>query len=556
MFNRIKTLMLLQLSDRFKIKKVDNVPKFLAKIGLALLGIILVTGVCSVLLLLLHSNTHLTTPKVISVLISCFQILSIIACTNGLLKTLYTSKDNPILLSYPAHHVEVFLSKLLVYYVYEFIKSIFFILPMILGFGIVYGYIDILYVVNTLLLVIILPLFPVLLGALITIPFLYLKKLIDKYPVLKTILLILALVGLYVLLVVIVYNIPRPLQILEMFFTFREELTGIVEGIDKFSLYYHNIGNILTEKDILFDYLLVVGVLVGLIISVALISMPLYFKLASRSSEQATEKERSGVNKAHKSSFITFIKKEWLLTIRNFGEFLNNYIFIFATPYVLFVMMGVYTSMRINSLGVYLIVAFSGFIALMMSCASNTSSALAITKEGSEFVLLKTVPANSSNMVWAKLFYNLIFSTFMIALGYVLVILILPLFSNTIYNTETEMLWEWQIENNMLWWMMLASILVNAAMILWSLQIDIMNPKLREYASSGDTSGMNNASKSILIGVIVAVVFTAIVAITLVVLGNVDLTWIIIISVAALFLLARLYLFISHLKYVFPYIEY
>ena len=128
MFNRIKTLMLLQLSDRFKIKKVDSVPKLLAKIGLALLGLVLITAVCILFLYFLHNNTHLTTAKTISCLITILQVLSIIACTTSLLKTLYTSKDNPILLSYPAHHVEVFLSKLLVYYVYEFIKSVFFII--------------------------------------------------------------------------------------------------------------------------------------------------------------------------------------------------------------------------------------------------------------------------------------------------------------------------------------------------------------------------------------------------------------------------------------------
>ena len=83
MFNRIKTLMLLQLSDRFKIKKVDNVPKLLAKIGLALLGMVIVSAICMVLFFLLKDVVMLSTPKIITFAIVFLQFLSIIACKNS-----------------------------------------------------------------------------------------------------------------------------------------------------------------------------------------------------------------------------------------------------------------------------------------------------------------------------------------------------------------------------------------------------------------------------------------------------------------------------------------
>ena len=37
MFDRIKLLVLLQLSDKFKFKKIDDIKKFVAKIGLIIL---------------------------------------------------------------------------------------------------------------------------------------------------------------------------------------------------------------------------------------------------------------------------------------------------------------------------------------------------------------------------------------------------------------------------------------------------------------------------------------------------------------------------------------
>ena len=70
------------------------------------------------------------THELITFVIFFLQILSIVASTSGLSKTLYKGKDNPILLAYPARHFEVFLSKLLVFYIYEFFKSLFILLPL------------------------------------------------------------------------------------------------------------------------------------------------------------------------------------------------------------------------------------------------------------------------------------------------------------------------------------------------------------------------------------------------------------------------------------------
>ena len=424
-------------------------------------------------------------------------------------------------------------------------------MPLILGFGIVYGYMNFMFIISTIIVGVILPVFPVLIGALITIPILYITKVINKIPILKTILIVLLLVGLFCVFVLIVKIIPRPLGVLEMFYSFVFGVTDVIESVDLYSLFYQNIGNILLGDNIGVNYLIVLGVLFALVGLVVLISMPLYFKLASSSNEHSTEKKRKGENKAERNTFLTFVKKEWLLSVRNFEEFINNYIFLFAMPYVLFVMVGIFTAIQLNLLGVYMTISFSGFIALLMCSASNTASALAITKEGSEFVLLKTVPSDATKMAWAKIFFNLVYSSIMIIVSFVLVIIFCPY-----YKEASGGKWEWLFNSDWLWYMMIMVLFVNAGLVFWSFQIDIMNPKLREYASSGDTSGINNASKSILIGVLISLLFTVLTLLTLLDTNNMALIWAIIIGVAVIFFIARLYLFVIYLKHVFPYIEY
>ena len=146
MFRRIKLLTLLQLSDRIKLKKSNSIKGTLAKIGIALFSMILITAICSALIYILCDLISIPkTNSLITFVIFFLQVMSIISCTIGLLRTLYLGKDNAILLSYPAHHIEVFLSKLLVFYIYESVKGVFFLLPLLLGFGIIYKSISVLY---------------------------------------------------------------------------------------------------------------------------------------------------------------------------------------------------------------------------------------------------------------------------------------------------------------------------------------------------------------------------------------------------------------------------
>jgi hypothetical protein len=288
------------------------------------------------------------------------------------------------------------------------------------------------------------------------------------------------------------------------------------------------------------NILILLGIIVGLTLLVVALAMPLYFSLASKSSEQANQKKHKGTNKRSKTTFLTFVKKEWLLSIRNINDLVSNYVFLVATPYVLFFMVSIFTAVDRNTLGHSMTIGFSAFISLLMASASNTASALAITQEGAEFVLLKTVPADTTKMAWAKIFFNLIFSSIIIIISFVVLI---------IFATR--------IENVVPYWLLLIAILlINAGLIFWSLQIDIMNPKLREYAASGDSSSINNASRSILIGFITTILFTALVVIILFTGGNPVWQWVKIIGIALVFMLARMYLYNSYLKNIFPEIEF
>ncbi|HOO44512.1 MAG TPA: hypothetical protein PKU69_05515, partial [Bacillota bacterium] len=63
------------------------------------------------------------------------QVMSIIGAISGLSVDIYSSKDNQILLTLPAKNDEIFLSKLVVYYINEFIRNFYFLFPFLIAYG-------------------------------------------------------------------------------------------------------------------------------------------------------------------------------------------------------------------------------------------------------------------------------------------------------------------------------------------------------------------------------------------------------------------------------------
>ncbi len=541
MFKRLKILALLQISNKYKFKKPENIKRLIADIFLRILGLVVITALCAVITMLLTDVIGI--PKnsnLLTAIIVLMQLFSIVACVIGLMENLYSSKENLILLSYPARPIEVFLSKMIVYYFYELIKSIFFFFPFFLGFGIILNLINPLYIVTSLLMMILLPLFPVLIAALITIPLSYGKKLLKLHPFIKTILALVLMVLLFIGIDYVLSLLPVPLRILAMYDVFIDKLKEFILVLNKYSLFYNIIGSMFFGKKVFLGILFSIGILTFLLLLVTFILRPFYFKMTSRGSERANLNPHPGKNKELKT-FQSFLKKEYLLAVRSPGDFVNNYSFIIALPYVLYIMLTLFASVDRNDLGNTMLATFSMVITLLMATASNTASAMAITSEGQEFALLKTAPGKTSNLAWAKILFNLVFSTLMIILSYLLYIFL----ANREVNVSALIL------------MLIASIFINSGMIFWSFQIDMLNPRLSEYAQTGALAHAKNHSRSILLGFCWSLFFGVIFTLfflddsTTVVVRNLK-----VIAFAVAFFLARLYLFSRYLKAYFQEIEF
>jgi ABC-2 type transport system permease protein len=536
MLKRIGVLIRLQLSNRMNLRIEDH-KRFFAGIALRLLVIAILSIVMTLVLHVIADMLYIPVNHYFMIFVLIItQGLGIVSATSKLMTDLYLSRENAILLSLPAKNDEVFMSKLAVFYIGEFIKNLYLLIPVLIAFGYI-NEIMILYYINIIPMLFLLPLLTVSVAALLSMPLIFVKSYLKNHPSIAFLLVVLSILFAFVLVRGVISDIPTPIRIVQLYHSFIISLTLFMQQSANYGLIFTNIGKLLYGMDPFFNYVVLLVTVFSLLALILLGARPLYFKLASTAHETATERVHRKDNKAGKNIFMTFLRKELLIARRSTNELLENYAILLTLPFFMYVLNYIYMGMNRSTFGNQLVLVFNVFIALLIVTAANTASASAISTEGGEFVLFKTAPSDTTKMAWAKIAFNLTFSIVIIALSFVLFMWALPVFP----KVHIALLFVFVV-------------LINSGHIFWSFQIDLLDPQLSDYAATGSLSGNNNIGQSIRNGFVLSFLFGGLSALLFVFVNA--LAWTILLGLAAVFLVVRLHLFQSFLKAYFMDIEF
>lgn len=536
MFERIKTLVILQWTN--KSKKYEKLSKRkYASLSIQGLITILITIAMTFILYFVKSFLFIpTTVYLLIVIILITQLINIIVAIIGLTNDLYHSKDNQILFSLPVKSDEVFISKMVVYYIYEFIRNIYFILPILIAFGVI-NKLNFLYYFNIIPVIIILPILSVGIATLISIPISFIKNYLKEKPIFVFLISIVFVAVLFYLTYLLVSSIPTPIRIVQLYNQFIITLTKSLYKIASFGTIYSVIGYFLYQLNYFINLLILLGTVIIIIGLNYFISKPIYFNLMSSSNENSIKKSKKKNPTETKTMFSTFLNKEITIARRTPNELLNNYGTLLTLPFFMYVLNYIYMGINSSTLGNQLILVFNIIIVLLLVTSSNTASATAITTEGYEFVLLKTAPYNTSKMAWAKITFNIIFTVIIIGISFIIFGRALTVFPKT----------------HILLLFLFVTI-VNIGHILSSFQIDLLNPKLSDYATQGTLSHNDNVSKSIALGLGLSLVFGLLALFLFIFLRGI--AWYVLIGLASILTVYRFIMFQRHLNAYFVDIEY
>ena len=535
-FHRVKYLTLMQIGDSVRDLKTGNKKRLVAKLSLKTLLAVVMMAVFIAVFAVVKSIFQLSPNReMLIALLFITQAVSVISCLSSMMLTLFASKENTMLLAFPCNYSEIFLSKIIVFALEEMKKNVYFILPLLVGMGI-NGGVGIAFWLQLPVMWLVLCLLPVFIGAILSIPAIFIKRFLQNHVWLYAAIMIVLFGSAFFVLFKMLSSIELPINLVLVYSKFLDNVTSLLDSINKFALFYNWIGNAMYGKMVYLYLPLTLLILVGLCVACFLAAMPFYFKAASASNENSTNKKHRLKPARRHSLFGTFFRKELKIQLRTFQSVSSIVIVVFLFPLITYVFNFLMAAINTNEMGKEMSIAFNMMIILSLLSTHNANSAASISMEGNEFAVLKTAPSNTSVIAWAKLAVS----------GLINIASLCMMACMTLMTTRLKLM-----EVGML---MLCILFVSLGQIAWGFEFDLRKPKIGDYAAKGDGVTDNaNIAKAMGVAFLTATLF-GIVGL-LFMAEDYMFGWIRLLGVALAFMLARFYLLRSNLRAYFEEIQ-
>ncbi len=539
----LKTLVKMQLKEKMDLSYLRSPRQFLFKVIWLIIEFVAITAVIAVVfhfvkLLSLFSLVHDIPVSVISIVFSVMLLLSLITDTLGLMKSLYFSKDNTVLLTFPATPSLIFFSKLATYYIYELRKSFMFTIPMFIAYGIVKGF-SIIYYPWLILMFVLISIIPVLLAALLSIPVMFAQVFLNRVKFLQYLLYTALGAGAILLVWYLIGLIPENINFVETWGETYWEIQAFLTDYTKtFAPLYAftelivgktvGLSNVIFHSGTLITLLVLIGVSVLLLVLCFVCSKPLFCRMASTPFEFKKNNAIKEKKNIRLSPFISAIRKEFTIGLRSNSFIKLGGIVAVILPIAIYLLNKLYSAMNTRLLGTQMTVCFNVIIIMLVMLMTNIDIASVYSRDGSSSYLNKVQPAPYTILLFSKLFFPMLISL----IGTVLTV--------NVFTIEASLP---PLDAAMIGITIYAMYIAH---IFSSAESDIMNPQYEQYATFNDQANNPNESSSGISAIIMsAVVFVF----ALFLLSRGDTTaWIKLAGVSVAFAAFRIFTYISAIK--------
>lgn len=500
----LRALVMMQLKDKLDFDFLSTTKTTISKVVFTVLKFAIVTAVAyllfwlATLVSLLSLDTSTVPTYVMVFVFGLIFVLSVFSSTVGLMHSLYFADDNKVLITFPVNTNLLFLSKLVVFYVFELVRSYMFTVPIFIAFGIV-NRMSLAYYPWIIFAFLFVSALPVLLGALLSIPAMYIYRFFKKVPVLAVILGV-AAVG------VLVFGVFKLINIIPANINLNQQYRFVQRWIwDNLSLLEKKFYPINLMVTMLCGYIrgnaydlfvwqvpayfgIALGALAALAAAAFFASRPLFFSMMSKAFEFEKKMLLTAKPNKKRPKLLSYLKTETTNLVRS-GEFFGSVAVFVIVPILVFFQNKVFQAIDTSMSGMVMVYAFNLALTILPMLASNTMIASIYSKEGRAAHVKKTFPTSPLVPLTVKLLPSLVLS--MASL----------LFSVVIMNSFLQF--------NRFEAIMIACSLVGLQWghILMSASLDLMNPLYEQYATTGEVSQNPNENRSIIIAFITVVIY-------------------------------------------------
>ena len=499
----LRTLVKMQLREKMDMSFLRTTRGLVFKLAWLFIEFAAITAVIAVIfhfvkLLGLFSLVHDIPVSVVSLIFSVMLLLSLVTDTAGLVRSLYFSRDNTVLLTLPATSSLIFLSKLATYYVYELRKSFMFTIPMFIAYGIVKGY-ALYYYPWLIVIFALISVIPVLLAALLSIPTMFAYIFLNRAKVLQYALYTAVAGGAVLLLWYLIGLVPENINFVESWGnTYWTIQAFLNDYTNSFGLLYSitelivgktiGLSSIIFHSGTFLGLLLLVGTGILLLTACLWCSKPLFCRMASTPFEFKKKNAIRHKKNRKTAPFLSAIKKEWVIGARS-NAFLKLFgILVVLMPMAIYLLNKLYSAMNTRFLGTQMTICFNILIMLLILLMTNIDAASVYSRDGASSYLNKVQPTPYATLLISKLIFPMI-----IALSGVI-------FSVNIFARESSL----TAGDAVLIGILIYGVYI--AHLFSSAERDIMNPQYKLYATFSEQANNPNEAKSGATAIVLSVV--------------------------------------------------
>ena len=502
-------LVKMQLKEKlnFKRRELKDVSLFRIALStvLAILKFAAVTALCIAFLLAanllgIFSINNTVPATVISIAFAVMLLASIVSCTAGLTNAMYYSRDNAILLTLPCRPMQVYFSKLLIFFVFELQRSFGFIVPLFIAYFYTHNY-PVIFYPWLLVGFILVSLFTVSLGALLSIPTMIFCNFFRQKKTLQMVSLLFVVGAAFGALMFAISLIPANIDLVATWDkTFYQIQDVLVAYANHFAWFFDltklMLGDpyfyIVTFKlDLmLMRFLQIAGITAALFVAGLLIVRPLFYKMASTPFEYLKKEVKPKANRPV-SPMLTTLCVESRSMMKSIDKVFANVGVLLAIPLLTFLLNKIFLAMNTRSLGDYMVVTFNILIIMLVALNTNCNMASLYSKDGRSIYLIKTQPMHAYPLLLSRLIPGA--SVVFLSLAATFAILLKTAsfgFANTLL-------------------LILGLLFIYIAHMFFSAEMDVMNPQAEIYATVGNYDNNPNEIKATVTAFILSFVSAA-----------------------------------------------
>lgn len=542
----LKTLISMQLKDKVDFSFAKSVKKSIFKVVLSLIKFALITGIIFVAFyvvdyLRIISYLPGIPQNFFTVVFTFVLLISIIVAIMGLVKSLYFAKDNQLLLTFPASRTTVFTSKILVFYIYELMRNVYFLAPWLVAYGIINS-VPFYFYLMIPVSVILLTALTVSISSLLSIPTMYVYTFIKQYKWLEYCAIAIIIAGVVFGLVMVINAIPENFDLIsqwvETYWVIQDFMTKFISIFLPFKFVTISaIGERYATTVKLFTanyFYSILGIIATIVVVMGityLLVRPLFFKMTS----SPFEYKKSQITKTYKNKknngFLSFVKKEILLTYRTPAKFYDLLLVVIGLPLAILLLNKIYASMDTRLTGQIMSVVFNVLIVMVIALSSNSSISKIYSEEGASSYLLKTNPKPYLYSAFAKIFVNMV----LVSLSILASVIVFTKFIGYDFWTVIEIF--------------LFIEFVYLSHLFMCADLDIMNPQTAQYQTTGTHIHNPNEVRASVYGFVLSALMTFVAYFFLT--DNMYTVWGKMVFISLMFCLLRVWLYISKVQVYF-----